>query len=352
MRSLFCPTRTRPSLALRTLPFALCLSAAALAQPARDPAAAEALFQDARAAFKKGDYATACPKFAESHRLDPAAGSLFNLADCEERAGHTASAWSRWQELVTLLRPTPTDERFAVAQQHVADLAQRLPRLRVKWSGPQVQGAVVKRDGVELGPASLDAALPIDPGNHVVEVTAPDRAAKTFPVTTREGATTDVEVTAGEPTAGGTTTTTTTTTTTQPEKPPPPPIPIPTPEPEPESGHSVALPVIGWISLGLGIVAGGVAGGTGAAAIAAKGTVDRECNATTKACSQAGLDAATQGHTLATASTATTVLGAILGGAGITLLVISAATSGSSRTARVVPSVGPGLAGLSLEGRF
>jgi hypothetical protein len=320
-------------------------------QPPRDPVAAEALFQDARAAFKKGDYATACPKFAESNRLDPAPGSLFNLADCEEHAGHTASAWLRWQELATLLRPTPTDERFGIAQQHVNDLAPRLPRLRVRWSGPPVQGAVVKRDGVELGPASLDAALPIDPGNHTVEVTGPDRKAKTFQVTTREGAITDVDVTAGEPTGATTTTPPNVVTPPVTNRPPPLPIPTPTPDTEPEGSQqrSVALPVLGWISLGLGAVAGAVAIGTGVGAISAKGTVDKECTAQ-KLCSQAGLDAAASGHTLATASTATSVLGAVLGGVGITLLTISAATS--SRSARVVPQLGPNVAGVSFEGRF
>src|SRR5688572_18915059 len=37
-------------------------------------ALAEALYQEARELFAAADYAAACPKFAESYRLDPATG--------------------------------------------------------------------------------------------------------------------------------------------------------------------------------------------------------------------------------------------------------------------------------------
>src|SRR5579871_2746595 len=80
---------------------ALVASLAALsATPARaderDPTAAESLFRSARAAVDRGDYATACPQFAESQRLDPAPGTLMNLADCEEHLGRVASAWEHF----------------------------------------------------------------------------------------------------------------------------------------------------------------------------------------------------------------------------------------------------------------
>ncbi|MFO0567610.1 MAG: hypothetical protein U0263_18270 [Polyangiaceae bacterium] len=54
----------------------------------RDATAAEALFNAGRDAVKAGDYPTACAKFRESNRLDPAPGTVLNLADCEEHLGH------------------------------------------------------------------------------------------------------------------------------------------------------------------------------------------------------------------------------------------------------------------------
>jgi hypothetical protein len=47
--------------------------------PAASPLA-QTLFEEGRALMLKGDAATACPKFAESQRLEPAGGTLLNLA--------------------------------------------------------------------------------------------------------------------------------------------------------------------------------------------------------------------------------------------------------------------------------
>jgi hypothetical protein len=59
---------------------------------AQNPAAAEALFEQARAAMAAGSYDIACARFRDSDKLDPAVGTRFNLADCEERRGRVATA--------------------------------------------------------------------------------------------------------------------------------------------------------------------------------------------------------------------------------------------------------------------
>src|ERR1051325_3142120 len=73
------------------------LAGVAHADP-RDAAAAEALFDEGKALYAKGDYQAACPKLAESYRLDPGTGALFALALCHERAGKPASAWVEFME--------------------------------------------------------------------------------------------------------------------------------------------------------------------------------------------------------------------------------------------------------------
>ena len=68
-------------------------SGAVVAQE-RDPAAAQALFDQGRDLMRQNKHAEACPKLAESNRLDPAIGTLFHLADCYEQSGRVASAWA------------------------------------------------------------------------------------------------------------------------------------------------------------------------------------------------------------------------------------------------------------------
>src|SRR5690349_19313439 len=75
------------------------LSSASLAQAqAKDPAGAEKLFADARKLLDAGKFAEACQKLADSHLLDPAIGTLLNLAQCYVRIGKTATAWATYRE--------------------------------------------------------------------------------------------------------------------------------------------------------------------------------------------------------------------------------------------------------------
>src|SRR5262249_28906373 len=136
------------------------LSAGAARADRRDPVTAEALFRAGRAAADRGDFASACSQFEESNRLDPAVGTMFNLAACDEQLGKIASAWQLFREVSQRL--PPGDERIALADTRANALEPKLPKLSLQLARVP-EGTVVLRDGVELGSASLTLPLPVDP---------------------------------------------------------------------------------------------------------------------------------------------------------------------------------------------
>src|SRR5262245_13158316 len=172
-------------------------SARALAQPtAADKAAAEVLFNEAQQLMKDGKYAQACPKYAESQRLDSGLGTMLYLADCYEKNGQTASAWGQFREAASIAKNTGESGREKKAIERAAALEPRLLRvsLSVAPEAASIAGIEIKRDGQVIGKALWGTAMPLDPGDHVFEASAPGR--KKWSTTTKltEGATAPVTV--------------------------------------------------------------------------------------------------------------------------------------------------------------
>jgi hypothetical protein len=298
-----------------------------------DPAAATALFQEGREAAKKGDYAVACVKMEESYRLDSAPGTLLNLADCHEHLGHLATAWQRFTEATEKL--PPTDDRLAAVKARVAALAPRLPRLTIALAPGVPGGTRVTRDGKEVGPGSLGAALPLDPGPHVVVAVAPGREDRRYPVDVAEGRSERLTVEPGAP------------------KGPASPPPAEPPAPPPPSGPR-PLVVAGAVIGGAGVITLAAAIGTGLALPAKGSTVSRNCGAPVHLapdqCNATGFAAAQSGQTLAAANTATWIVGGIAAAAGVALVVVG--VTRRDRPAPVEVGLAAGLSGAWIEGRF
>ena len=158
--------------ALILVPAFLCVPLAR-AQPASAPnaAAADKLFQEGQSLFGQGKTAEACAKFEESNRLDPAPGTLNNLAVCHEKQGKTATAWREWTALGDLARAAHKTEREKDAQRHATDLEKKLSRVQLA-TPPGVHVATITLDGAVLDPASLSGPFPVDPGSHTFEAIA------------------------------------------------------------------------------------------------------------------------------------------------------------------------------------
>jgi hypothetical protein len=172
-----------------------------LARPARadesNAAAAAQLFADARRLMKQGAYADACPKLAQSQRLDPGIGTLYNLADCHEHVGRTATAWREYLEVAAKARAGGQRAREDAARARATALEPRLPRLTILVRTNE-DGLVVTRDGTEIARAQWRSATPVDPGEHTILARAPNRAAWRRAVTAMAGETTQIEVPALE----------------------------------------------------------------------------------------------------------------------------------------------------------
>ena len=156
----------------------VCASFGALANAqATDVAAtARALFDEGRALLERKDYVHACPKFEESQRLDPGGGTLLNLALCHELMGKTATAWAEFDEGLRIARRDQRADREEFAQQHILALQPTLSRLRIivppETRLPELR---VRRNGVELGEATWGDAIPVDPGQQILEISAPGK---------------------------------------------------------------------------------------------------------------------------------------------------------------------------------
>jgi hypothetical protein len=298
--------------------------------PARDPAAAEALFEQGRRALEKNDLVTACAKFAESQRLDPGVGTLMNWATCEERQGHIATAWQRWREALAQL--PADDDRLAFARQRVAALEPRLPQLSITLRPDAPSDARVQRDGVVLGRASLGTALPVDPGVRSITVDAPGFEPRAFQLAIAEGEKKSLEVEPGNP--------------------------LPRASPA-DSSTSSASPrrAIGWTLVGAG--AAGVVTGlvTGLMVDAKRDDVDANCPP--EGCSQRGLDAADDGKTLLVVNAVGWGVGIAGLAAGTYLVLSSPRASHSAADTAVAPrapavgvSVAPGGFAFAYRSRF
>jgi hypothetical protein len=305
----------------------LALAAPAWAQPreaasqARDPATADALFRQGRASMEAKNYVDACQKFAESQKLDPAAGTAMNLATCEERLGKLASAWQHWKEAIDAL--PPKDDRIPFARSRVEELEKRLPRLQITLASGGDKGAKVFRDEIELGPGGQGVPLPVDPGPHTVTVRMPGHFPKSVTVSLAVGEQSQIDVHPGavDPSAAAAAV-----------------------GPPPSSGTRT----LGWVIGGIGVAGVGTAIASGLLLVNTKKTVDSHCQAD-KVCDQQGLDAAESGKKWIVVNTA----GWIVGGLGLGLGAYFVLSSPKSSTSTALTTrLGPDGASLSYVGTF
>jgi hypothetical protein len=291
-----------------------------------DKAIAEALFQDGRRLMAEGRLAEGCAKLEQSQRADPQIGTLLNVAVCHEQLGRTASAWAEFLDAEAQASRSGQAERAAFAREGVQRLQGQLSKLVLR-TDQKTSGLTIVFDSKPFDASMLNTPLPVDPGEHRLEASAPGKKTLTLFLTVAAG---PAEVICDIPPLQDLPPTVVVipTPVAQPPASPPPAAPPPATQPpdsaEPASG---SVPTWAWVSLGVGmagIVTGTVTGSMAlskATELKADCGVDKVCPSDT----EKDLDTAL---TLADISTASFIVGAVGSAIGITGILT---TSGSER---------------------
>jgi hypothetical protein len=130
---------------------------------------AESLFRSGKEALQRGEYEVACPRLAESQRLEPAAGTLLALALCYEGWGKNATAWALFQEAEAMARAQGRSDRVAIARERVKALETGLSFLTIERESEVPPSVEVSLDGLSLGEAAFGTQTAVNVGSHYVQ---------------------------------------------------------------------------------------------------------------------------------------------------------------------------------------
>jgi hypothetical protein len=296
------------------------LAGPAYAQDA-DSKRAATLFTEGREALARGDTEVACDKFRESFRLGKRASAMLNLAQCEETRGKLADALSHWKEGSSMLEPS--DERVAVAGEHLRAIEPRVPRLRLRMAPRIPPSAQVTLDGTPVSTSSLETTMPVNPGAHEIVLAIPGRPEQRHTIVVKERE--QQEVVLGTDSV---------------------PITPPASEPQPQSQ---ARRIATWTAGGVGAAGVLTAAVTGVMILSKKSTVEGNCP--NKVCNATGRDAIDSANPLITVNYIGWGVGIV--GAGVaTWLLLTNPSQQSGSTTAIAPTWIPGGMGLTFDRRF
>ncbi len=311
----------------------LFVAPAALADnPSGNPMLAQTLFDDAVKLMDQGRFAEACPKLAESQRLDPGGGTLLNLGYCRKNEGKLASAWVAYDEALSQAIKDGRKDREATARAGVNELEGKVSKLAVdvEPDARTIAGLEVRLDGTPVRQAAWGSLTPIDRGDHAIVVTAPGKREYHTQITVEtDGTTQRVSI---PPLANA---------------------PVVTP---PGERHGAGQATAGWVVGAVGVVLLGVGVTTGVLAIDYRNKSNAQwpypsSQCPNSVCPQSAVDLNNQAKTYAWVSDFTVGFGVAAVGAGVVLLLTAPKSSGKMGT-RVVPMVGRDGGGLGVLGSF
>jgi hypothetical protein len=337
-------------IATKRLSIAVVLAGAFLVPTLAYAQDADTLFKEGRALLDAKKYDEACPKLAESQRLDPGAGTLLALSLCHEGQGKTATAHDELKQAAALGRNKGRPELANAADKRAAAMEPKLSKLVVRLPKGERDRYDVTLDGTKLNGDRLETPFAVDPGEHKIEASATGKQSKSYVVRLNAAGVIEVVIEKLDDARVAA----------------PVVAPAPRKEPalvlttEPPADSSDARPGSGQRALGIitmvagtgALVAGGVFVAKG---VSEKSAADRICDGVTtcnETAEQEGIARAKE----------STMIGGIAAGAGAGALMIGAIiyftapsksdSPSKKASARVVPMTSPNQLGLGLTGTF
>ena len=318
-------------------------STAAYAQvTTHDTSAADALFEEGRKLMAQGRVRDACTKFKDSLEKAPGVGTQLNLADCYERLGLTASAWSTFKDAEAEARRSGKFDRERTARDRASKLEARLGKIVFVFAEKLDKSGEVRRDGIVLDDGVLSGPIPTDPGLHKIEVTAKGKKPLVLTVEVAQGPV-QQKVDVPKLESDGTS--------------------APPPEANPDKStprYSASIPeqssgsplrTVGLVTAGVGVVAIGIGAYFGVRTYSLwKDVLDR-CDPT--ACDAQGKQTGDDARAAGTISTVAFVGGGLLAVGGVVMFIVAPKSSSTTEAkTRVYPFVSGGQVGAGWEGRF
>jgi serine/threonine-protein kinase len=329
----------------------------ALAQAtAVEKTTAEALFDEGVKLMKSGNFQEACPKLENSQRVDPAVGTLLYLGECYEKLGRAASAWATFREAQSAAESSGQTKRAQTAKQRVERVEKDLAYLIIEVADAtkSLPGLRITRGGIDAGTSIIGAPVPVDPGDVKIEVSAPGYQNYVVTVSVQARSRQSMQVPAlavkeevkpvAPPEAAPA----------QPAPVAPAPIAPVSPAPAAEEGGMSTLAVLGLVVAGAGVVGAGVGTFYGLRAMSEDKKADEgSCNA--NIC-QEKTDFDHADKAVSSAKIANIAIGVggglFLAGGLMFLFAPSSEPKKEGAGVRVTPRVGPGFAGIGVEGRL
>lgn len=159
------------ALALALASVALASTPALADGPAIDVKGADTLFNEALK-LQATDLHASCDKFSQAYALNPnAVGILLNVALCDEKLGHTATAVANFRRARDMAVEQKSAEHERAASEHLAALEGKVPHATFLLSAAAAPGVALVIDDTQVISQLVD--VPVDPGQHQLSVSAP-----------------------------------------------------------------------------------------------------------------------------------------------------------------------------------